>query len=81
MRLKRIAFTTLIILLVAASTPWLHQALSFSKTHLLALASDARSSETDSPNVANADAPNVANANASTQELGSVAEQSRTCSV
>jgi hypothetical protein len=71
MRLKRIAFTTLIILLVAVSTPWLHQALSFSKTHLLALASDARSSEADAPNVANA----------STQELGSVAEQSRTCSV
>ncbi len=54
MRLKRIAFTTLIILLVAVSTPWLHQALSFSKTHLLALASDARSSEADAPNVANA---------------------------
>lgn len=47
MRLQRIASTILIVLLVAVSTPLLHQAVSFSKTRILALSSDARSSEAD----------------------------------
>jgi CHAT domain-containing protein len=47
MRLKRIAFKAFIILLVAVSTPLLHQTVSFSKTQVLSLSSNARSSEAD----------------------------------
>jgi tetratricopeptide (TPR) repeat protein len=47
MRLQRIASTVLIVLLVAVSTPLLHQAVSFSKTPVLPLSSDARFSEAD----------------------------------